>query len=527
MTYITVKNDYELAGAISKAEGGETILLAPGSYASLSLYQKSFSAPVTFMSLDASNEAKVAKFSVNQSSNVVFSNLDFGRALTATDPDYTALNTIRSSQNITLDTVKLHGSLDGDPRNDGILLTVGGSNGVTIRNSELTEAFRAVTFDKTSNIMVLNNHAHVLRSDGFDFASVQNVVIQGNRIGEFYNLEGDHPDAIQFWTQGQTVASSNITIRDNVVMQPAGFGSQGIFMRDEVGTMPYSNVAIENNLLYSNGGAWHGIAVNHVIGGRITDNTVVSTTRDDMRYWIKVANSKNMDVMGNITDQVILQNSTDIRIGSNADFTIDPTLKSLVPGLDAGTLASIADLVSSAFGYQLGSVGEWLPTPTTSPSPTPAPSPTPTPLPVVTSPTLIYGTNASETIQGTSGIDKISGVAASGTKLGKGTVDKLWGKEGADTFVLGDQRGVFYDDGNRKSAGRGDYAQIMDFEAGDKVQLSGSMSKYLLAAGALNGLSGTQIYLDTNNSGKIDVRDELIGHVVGAVPLTPDAFVFG
>jgi Ca2+-binding RTX toxin-like protein len=124
-------------------------------------------------------------------------------------------------------------------------------------------------------------------------------------------------------------------------------------------------------------------------------------------------------------------------------------------------------------------------------------------------------------------MDRISGVAASGTKLGKGTVDKLWGKDGVDTFVLADQRGIFYNDGSGKSAGKGDYAQIMDFRAGDKLQLTGSLSKYHLIAGVVDGQSGVQIYHDTNNNRAFDARDELIGHVVGVSSLTSDAFIFG
>ncbi|HYZ47724.1 MAG TPA: right-handed parallel beta-helix repeat-containing protein, partial [Sphingomonas sp.] len=212
MSYITVTTDTELAAAISKAVGGDTVYLAPGSYTSLSLANKAYTTPVTFTSLDASRPAHIDGISINNAQNATLSHLDVGRALKSTELDHTALSQIRGSSNITLDGLKLHGSLDGNPLNDGTLLTVAGSKGITISNSEFTEATRGATFGTSSNLTLLNNNVHMMRTDGFDFASVQHVLVQGNRIGGFMIKAGDHPDAIQFWTSGTTVASSDITI---------------------------------------------------------------------------------------------------------------------------------------------------------------------------------------------------------------------------------------------------------------------------------------------------------------------------
>lgn len=151
-------------------------------------------------------------------------------------------------------------------------------------------------------------------------------------------------------------------------------------------------------------------------------------------------------------------------------------------------------------------------------------TPTPTPTPTVTN---IYGTTGSDTVRGTTGNDKIWGVPATGTSIGRGTIDQLFGNGGNDTFVLGDSRGVFYNDGNSTSAGTSDYALIRDFNAGDLIQLS-SAGRYFLQSGATyGGLTGTAIWLDSNANGRFDNRDELIGHVAGVTNLGSDAFVFG
>jgi parallel beta-helix repeat protein len=403
--------------------------------------------------------------------------------------------------------------VDGNPQNDGVLLAVRGCNGITLSGCEFTEGYRGVAFDTSSNVTIANNNVHLMRCDGFDLASVQNVVIQGNHIGGFLPVAGDHPDAIQFWTTNQTVGSSHITISDNVIKPPMGAGNQGIFMSDEVGTLPYQDVTITNNLLYSNGGEWHGIYANHFIGATISNNTVVSTTTDTMKYWIDIVNSQNLDVISNVTDRIITSNSTDIRFADNIDFTLTPSATALISNLDLGYLTTESDLLVSGHGYQpsasqsdgTGGAGGT----------------------VVVPENLVYGTVGSDTVQGTAGKDKIWGVGANDSVLGRGTVDKLWGTGGTDTFVLGDSRGRFYDDGKSKSAGKGDYAQVMDFVAGDHIQLHGSMAEYLMKAGSVGGVNGLQIFFDSNANGKIDSRDELIGHVVGVASLSPDAFVFG
>ena len=136
-------------------------------------------------------------------------------------------------------------------------------------------------------------------------------------------------------------------------------------------------------------------------------------------------------------------------------------------------------------------------------------------------------TNGSDTIVGTTGDDVISGVPATGSLLGRGSVDRLTGNGGNDVFVLGDNRGHFYDDGKAKTSGSSDYALVTDFNAGDKIQLSGSQADYVQHALALNGVSGSGIYFDTNHNGIWDNKDELIGLVQGAGTLASTDFIFG
>jgi subtilisin family serine protease len=132
---------------------------------------------------------------------------------------------------------------------------------------------------------------------------------------------------------------------------------------------------------------------------------------------------------------------------------------------------------------------------------------------------LVVGPPAATTITGTAGNDilrgdalanQLSGVPASDSTLGRGAFDQLTGGAGADTFVLGDRRGAFYDDGNSRNAGLTDLAWITDFQSGqDKLQLA--QGSYLFRDATARGLSGLGVFIDSNGDGVWDSRDELIG----------------
>jgi hypothetical protein len=125
----------------------------------------------------------------------------------------------------------------------------------------------------------------------------------------------------------------------------------------------------------------------------------------------------------------------------------------------------------------------------------------------------VTGTMGNDVLSGTSGADRISGVPDSGTHIGKGTKDVLTGGGGSDLFILGDSRGVFYNDGKNGSSGAGDYVRITDFGADDKLQLKGSLSDYFQAQRSIDGFSGHAVYYDSNGNGALDSRDELIALV--------------
>jgi Ca2+-binding RTX toxin-like protein len=102
---------------------------------------------------------------------------------------------------------------------------------------------------------------------------------------------------------------------------------------------------------------------------------------------------------------------------------------------------------------------------------------------------LITGNLASNSLNGGAGSDTLT---AAGSNNGLGQRDTLTGGAGDDYFILGNESGAFYDDGNAANAGAGDYAYITDFTAGqDVLVLSGSASDYFVKASGISGLTGT------------------------------------
>ena len=142
--------------------------------------------------------------------------------------------------------------------------------------------------------------------------------------------------------------------------------------------------------------------------------------------------------------------------------------------------------------------------------------------PVITTPQSLWGTVGSDIITGGDGPDRITGVLPSGTdavSMGLGQIDVLFGGAGADVFLLGDSRGVFYNDGIKNNFGASDYALIKDFNRGeDKLQLK-NRNSYIFNASDGNLF----VYLDANRNRKLETigvnQDELIGILEGVTAL--------
>lgn len=303
MTIYSVTNATQLQTALGKAVGGDTIVLAAGDYGNVSIYNRNYASTVTIQTGNWTNRAHLDGLFVSKSSNITFKGLDLGRELVAGEaPEATQLNWIRDSSNIRLNAVSIHGSLDDDPTNDGVGMVVTRVTGFRVDYSNFSELFRGIYVQQSSNSTVLSNSFDVIRSDGIVAAANNGMLIDGNSFTDFRPVLGDHADGIQFWNTSQTVGSSNVTIRNNVIAPGQfsgveGEGVQGIFVWDP-GSLGYKNFVIQNNLIYTHG-AWNGIAATGVTGLQITGNTLLSQSDDNKNVWIRAENSSSVLLKNN------------------------------------------------------------------------------------------------------------------------------------------------------------------------------------------------------------------------------------
>lgn len=251
-----------------------------------------------------------------------------------------------------------------------------------------------------------------------------------------------------------------------------------------------------------------GVSVLSTIhGGRYTSYSGTSMATPHVAGGLGLLSSANEGLSGAQLREILLSTTID------------------TPSLDGRTVTGGRLNIS-----EMLAVGAPAPTPDPEPE-QPAPvvqDPAPAPDPVGTPPpagNLIMGTAGSDILQGTEADEIIIGVPTTGTELGVGSIDRLTGGGGNDLFVLGDTRGMFYDDGILKSNGLADRVIITDFSEGDRVQLA--PGTYWLREVGLAGERGIGIYANTYGSGSWDGYDELIGMVMGSKTFTHADIVYG
>ncbi|MDZ8088872.1 MAG: choice-of-anchor I family protein [Nostoc sp. DedQUE12b] len=94
---------------------------------------------------------------------------------------------------------------------------------------------------------------------------------------------------------------------------------------------------------------------------------------------------------------------------------------------------------------------------------------------------VLLGGDGNDTILGGLGSDGLSGGNGNDRLIGWGggtnEIDLLNGEQGADIYVLGDATSVFY-----TSSRNNDYADILNFQASDRIQLQGVANNYSLGS---------------------------------------------
>jgi parallel beta-helix repeat protein len=306
MTEIRVSTRSELLSALNGAQGGETIVLADGSYGSLSI-GNNYASMVTLRS-ETPLGAKLDGLVVSGASNMRFDGFHVSQ-------DSNGWNGGRivgidgGSTNIEFVNSEVHGRID-DVFFGWQGIQVRGANNVVLENNYVHNVQHGMTCFGVIGLEVRNNTIDYIGEDHMKFAGVYGALIEGNYGGgNVFPPGGDpHPDFMQF--QG---SSSDVEIRGNVYFADTIAWAQGIFLWD--GT--YDNILIEGNIIST--GMMRGISVQRGDGIVVRDNTLLNLPGE-------VHNGTLVMVPGNAVVEGNIQTSF---VGSNG---ANLTLQNVDPG---------------------------------------------------------------------------------------------------------------------------------------------------------------------------------------------------
>jgi Ca2+-binding RTX toxin-like protein len=487
---INVTSTASLTSALKVAVSGDVIKLAAGTYSGLAASNLSFGSGITITSADPGKMAVLTDFTLTNVKGLTVSNVEMATLnhadLVAKEVGYWAFN-IRGSENINFDHVKIHGSLDGDVSNDVEGLAILNSKNVTVTNSEFQQLERALAIGQTDNVRVSGNFAHDLRSDGFDFAEVGNIQVLGNTFRNFSPKGLDHPDAIQFWTSGTKTASHDILISQNVILRGDGANTQGIFLRDQLGTLPYQHVTITDNLVVGTG--VNAIRVSGVQDLTVTNNNLVSLTGGD-KTLMYVQTAGNVVATGNSAAGIAFDKVTTLTQDNKITGTVG----------DGGLAAIKAWIASHPTNINLASLGS-------SAASAAGGADAPAALAVGD---VMTGDAGANVLTGNGKANLIQGMAGNDTLDGAGGADTLAGGTGDDTYVVSGNVALIVEkagEGTDTVIARGDYV------------LPSNVENLVINSTVTNGWDGTGNQLNnviTGNAGAnelmgLEGNDTLVG----------------
>ncbi|SFJ74054.1 right-handed parallel beta-helix repeat-containing protein [Jannaschia pohangensis] len=312
-----------LVDALAQAQPGDVLDLLPGDYPALHITRGGTdTAPITLRAADRGDRPVFNEALIDGAANLKLDGLVFD--LVSGPLADRASFRIEGAAEIGLTDMLFDGAerpvQGGGNEYWGLGLVVEDTRGLRLTNSEFRNMERGLIVARVSDALIQGNLFHSMRSDGMNFAQVEDIRIIENHLRDFARSEAsdDHPDMIQFWTRGTDEPSRQIVIRDNILNAGGGYWTQSIFMRNEMvdtgqagARMFYRDVVIEGNVVIN--AHLHGISVGAVNGLTIRRNTVVRTAfaegaEHNPGLWtpqIRVSElAKDVLILGNVAHKV-------------------------------------------------------------------------------------------------------------------------------------------------------------------------------------------------------------------------------
>ncbi len=260
----------------ARAKGGDTIMLAPGDYASVRLVGRRFAPALT---LDASK----ARFTGLELRGVDGLSIRGGQYLLPAaikhprtgQPVFGSAIRMDNVRSIAIDAARFQGP-GGDkadsPFGEGYGVFVLRGADVIIEAGAFSGFKTGVVLSRIEGFRLARNRFALMRSDGIQVAESRKGLIEGNTCGETRIRDQEHPDCIQLWSRPTSPPTADVVIRGN----RANGKMQGIFMgnhiRNGVDDGGFDRILIENNELTV--GFPHGIALGSSRDSTVRNNKV-------------------------------------------------------------------------------------------------------------------------------------------------------------------------------------------------------------------------------------------------------------
>lgn len=466
-----------------------------GNYGDILIKNKVFASDVTIMSRDPDQPATLHSLNVLNSGGINFSNLNvaytpdantktFSPAVKVTDSvdiSYTGglITAGVAVSGVAADAMELDGSRNVIGMYTGLGMQIHGSKDVLVEGVEITKVFRGIGMGESENVTIKNNHIHDVRTSPIVGGTVNNLVIDGNRLSDSNpwrpgEAAGDHADFIHFWTMAptQTKPSSNVTITNNILDQGNGVAPLGIYLDDRGDSVGFENVNISGNVILN--GVGQGIRLENTSNSVVKDNILLQTsgTQKDAPGIVIADGSENIEVSGNITKFVQVKDGSVVNVHDNT----------LVQNIDAnagsyythGLVDAVDDMLTAS------QIRDTVSTGITAAKPIAAGDAADeglsdfkllATLETTTDLKLNAKSNTSQYVLGGRGADTLSGLKGNDTVQGGAGKDLVTGGGGADVLSGGRDADVFYFD--RYYAVQDAVDTIVDFSTaeGDKVKL--------------------------------------------------------
>jgi Ca2+-binding RTX toxin-like protein len=308
MSVIKVGSAAALERALSSARNGDVIMLESGTYSGIDIRGANFS-NVTIQSANPLKPAVLTGLVVRDSSGLDFKDLE----LVIAPNDAVRAFQILGSKDISLDRLNVHGTLGRNPGDESSGLMIRNSSDISVTRSEFHHLRHGIEILDSKKLVLTGNSFHDLRTDGIRGGGASDVLVSKNHFTNFFPAAGDHGDAVQFWTTNTTASAKNIMITENLFNRGSGGIVQGIFLRDQLDSLPFENVTIANNIVI--GAMYNGIAVDGAKNLKITGNTVVALP--DMKSWIRVEKTSQATVTGNQAAEFVYIDSVGVKESGN------------------------------------------------------------------------------------------------------------------------------------------------------------------------------------------------------------------